>query len=133
ITAEKLRAIAPENELAHESLGSVALEQKRWGDAEDHFEAALRINPNSYEAMNNLGVALLNQGREDEAAERFHQAAAINPTEGTARANLRSSVTKFLPLTGAAALLLLKGVVFKAPFAIAWVALRMSGILIRDD
>src|SRR5207244_11855801 len=66
-------------------------------------------------------------------AERCHQAAAINPTEGTARANLRSSVTKFLPLTGAAALLLLKGVVFKAPFAIAWVALGMSGILIRDD
>jgi tetratricopeptide (TPR) repeat protein len=131
--AEKLRKIAPELEIAHEALGNVALEQERWKAAEEHFDAALRINPNSYEAMNNLGVALLNQGREGEAAERFHQAAAINPMGEVARANLKASVIKFLPLTGAALFFFFKAFAVKSPFLIGWIGLQVSRLFYRSD
>ena|SRR5262249_49609371 len=132
-TAEKLRQVAPESEIAHEALGNVALEQKRWNAAEEHFEAALRINPNSYEAMNNLGVALLNQGREDEATERFHQAATINPMGKVARANLRATVTKFLPLSGAAVFFICKAFALKGAFYFGWLTLQASRLFFRED
>lgn len=133
VTAEKMRALSPEIELAHEALGLVALEQKRWSDAEDHFQEALKINPNSYQSLNNLGVALLNQGRDAEATERFHQAAALNPLEETARNNLKTTVSRFLPLTGAALLLFLKAFAFKVPFFVAWIALQMSRVFVAKD
>jgi tetratricopeptide (TPR) repeat protein len=133
VTAEKLRQIAPEDEISHEALGNVALEQRSWNAAEEHFEAALRINPNSYEAMNNLGVALLNQGREDEATERFHQAAKINPMGEVARANLKASIKKFLPLSGVALLLFLKAFALKAPFFVGWIGLQASRFFFSSD
>jgi tetratricopeptide (TPR) repeat protein len=133
VTAEKLRQIAPESEIAHEALGNVALENQRWNAAEEHFEAALRINPNSYEAMNNLGVALLNQGRDAEATERFHQAAAINPMDAVARANLKSSVIKFLPLTGVALFIFLKAFAVKAPFLVGWIGLQVTRLFFQSD
>jgi tetratricopeptide (TPR) repeat protein len=109
------------------------MEKRRWGEAEEHFEAALRINPQSYEAMNNLGVALLNQGREDEATERFHQAAAINPMGEVARENLKASVKRFLPLTGVALLLFLKAFALKTPLFFGWIALQASRLFFRSD
>jgi tetratricopeptide (TPR) repeat protein len=133
VTAEKLRQIAPESEIAHEALGNVALEQRRWNAAEEHFEAALRINPNSYEAMNNLGVALLNQGRENEATERFHQAAAINPMGAVARANLKSSVIKFLPLTGVAVFLFLKAFAVNAPLFVGGISIQVTRLFFQSD
>lgn len=132
VTAEKLRQLAPEAEISHEALGNVALKQLRWSAAEEHFEAALRINPNSYEAMNNLGVSLLNQGREDEATERFHQAAVINPMGEVARANLKRSIKKFLPLSGVALLLSLKALALKAPFFIGWIGLQASRLFFSN-
>ncbi len=131
ITAEKLRALAPEAEIAHEALGNIALAESKWSDAEDHFRAALLINPGSYDAMNNLGVALLNQKRKGEATEMFHQAARLNPMGEVARENLKSSIMKFLPITGGALFLLIKGLglgFFKVPFLFGWFGLQLTRV-----
>src|SRR5262249_6910833 len=118
---------------AHAALGHVALEERRWGEAEEHFTSALRLNPNSYESMNNLGVALLNQGREDEATERFHQAAAINRMGEDARANLKVSIKKFLPLTGAGLFLIFKAIALKGSFFFGWAAIQATRFFFRGD
>jgi hypothetical protein len=80
--------------------GNVAIEQKAWREAEEHYRRALVINPQHWEAMNNLGVALQRQGREQEAIDCFHHAARIDPTSHLTQNNLLNAVKHHLGDTG---------------------------------
>jgi tetratricopeptide (TPR) repeat protein len=99
-TVERLVASAPERDLAHVMRGNVAIEQKAWRAAEEHYRRALVINPQHWEAMNNLGVALQGQGREQEAIACFHHAARIDPTSHLIQNNLLNAVKRHLGETG---------------------------------
>lgn len=94
-TAERLREIAPEAEMAHSLLGEIALKQACWREAEAHFRRALQLNPNSYQAMNNLGLAVFRQGQQEEATEYFFKAAKLNPEETVARENFSHATRQF--------------------------------------
>jgi protein O-mannosyl-transferase len=74
--------------MAHNNLGTRALRQQRWRDAERHFHDALAIKPDVAEANNNLGTALYAQGRFDAAAEQYRVAVAVKPGNAGAWNNL---------------------------------------------
>lgn len=95
LTAELLREIAPEAEMAHNLLGEIALKQACWREAEGHLRRALQLHPNSYQAMNNLGLAVLRQGQNEEATEYFFQAAKLNPQGEIARENFSHTTRQF--------------------------------------
>ncbi len=54
----------------------------------EHYQEALRLNPNLPEARITLGVALARKGRLDEAIEQFQAAVAQNPQNPGALYNL---------------------------------------------
>lgn len=67
------------NWMAHEHLGGLRLHQGRPAAAETHFEAVLRIWPNSTDAHCNLGKALVDQGRFDEAERHYEASLKSDP------------------------------------------------------
>ena len=80
-TYRKLIAIKPEGYEGHLGLGVLLL--KRGGaDAEEGLQelhAALRINPNLYEARVAIGRALISRGRPLDAIEHLQRAAELAP------------------------------------------------------
>ena len=54
----------------------------------EHYQKALRIDPNFYPALNNMGTLLEKQGNHVQAREAFLKAAEINPDDGEAHINL---------------------------------------------
>jgi tetratricopeptide (TPR) repeat protein len=97
IAAERLRGLAPEWPVAHQSLCLVALKEEKYKEAEEHCRRELALDPNSYEGMNNLGVALLNQKKKRAAIEAFNHAAKLNPAAPVARDNISAAVSRYLP------------------------------------
>jgi tetratricopeptide (TPR) repeat protein len=57
-------------------------------EAMEHWEQALRINPDDATTHNNLGMALWQGGRAQEAMEHWEQALRIKPDNATAHNNL---------------------------------------------
>jgi Tfp pilus assembly protein PilF len=92
----------PECWLAHDALGSDCLARKELAAAEQHFRAALEIDPDHPEGHCNLGVTLLEQAnvdkskgrnaeaksKEDEAISHFRQALRANPKHFASRESL---------------------------------------------
>jgi superkiller protein 3 len=69
----------PDNEAAYFGM---ALAQTQAGLAEDavlSYEAALKINPQLWEAETNLGMLLMNQQRFEQALPHFQRASELNP------------------------------------------------------
>jgi Flp pilus assembly protein TadD len=58
------------------------------GKAIEHFQTAVRLNPNYAEAHNNLGSAYAEKGLMDKAIEHFQIAAKLIPSNQTFRNNL---------------------------------------------
>ena len=57
--------------------------------AEEHYQAAVKLNPNQFpDAYYNYGVLLLQQKRTDEAEKAFRQALAIDPSYAAAHNDL---------------------------------------------
>ena len=73
-------------------VGVVLMDEGKIPEAIDHFEQALRINPNYAVAHNSLGVALLQAGKTEEAIEHFQQALRIKPDHAGAHYNLGSAL-----------------------------------------
>jgi len=73
-------AAQTQNPDAHNNYGNVLRELKRFDDAIDSYERALRISPDHAEAWNNRGVALQEQSRVDEALESYDRALSIKPS-----------------------------------------------------
>jgi tetratricopeptide (TPR) repeat protein len=73
--------------VGHQGLGMVAFKRKQWRDAENHFRAALRLDPENAALLNNLGMALSRQGRDREAVSYFADSSRADPSDDTARRN----------------------------------------------
>ena len=93
-TAGRLQRIAPEWSATHDFYGKMALDERKWKEAEPYYRRALELNPHSWTAMHNLGLSLRGQGRRKEAIECFHLAAKIDPQRQLIQTNLKLAVTE---------------------------------------
>ena len=76
------------NYTAHNNLGYLLAAQGRTAEAIEHYQKALKINPDCAESDNNLGTVFLNQGQLDKALGYYRQALAIDPNFAEAQNNL---------------------------------------------
>ncbi len=61
----------PEYAVAHNNLGNLLQNLKRFEEAEKEFKEAIRLNPNDAVAHNNLGILLKNLKRFEEAEKEY--------------------------------------------------------------
>ncbi len=78
----------PEAFLAHNNLGGILLRRGQVADAEEHFQAALRIESSYPHALSNLGDVRRRQGRIDEAVVLYRAALENDPDLLLAHNNL---------------------------------------------
>jgi tetratricopeptide (TPR) repeat protein len=78
----------PDSWIAHNNLGTVALDEGAVEKAVAHFSAAVRLWPAYAEAHNNLGNALRAQGRLVEAVAHYEEALRLEPVFVSALNNL---------------------------------------------
>jgi Flp pilus assembly protein TadD len=57
-------------------------------EAEQEFQAVIRVNPDDYQAFGNLGVICLTEGRLADAQNYLETALRLNPDDLVARKNL---------------------------------------------
>ncbi len=88
--AEYKRALelAPDYAEAHNNLGNLLKDQKKYDEAIVHFESSIRIFPDNPSTHNNLGTAYAMKGDVNKAAVYFAKAVRIQPTYFDARQNL---------------------------------------------
>jgi protein O-mannosyl-transferase len=84
--------VDPANYYAHNSLGSMALDEGRIDDAIRRFTDAVRFGPDYPEAYNNLGLALARRGQNDAAMAQYRTALQINPGLAEAHDNLGAAL-----------------------------------------
>jgi len=78
----------PESWVAHHNLGQILLVERRYAEAAEHLEQALRIDPGLAEAHNNLGLAAERLGRTAEARSHYLEALRLDPRLADAHINL---------------------------------------------
>jgi tetratricopeptide (TPR) repeat protein len=76
------------NWMAHNNLALALWQARKPQEAVEHFEAALRLRPDSAEAHNNLGNALRQIGKLQEAIGCFDKALQIKPDYAEAHYNV---------------------------------------------
>lgn len=64
---------------AHSLLGTIAYERGRLAQAIEHFQKAVRLDPDDEDALYQLGLCYLDRGWTQKAAERFQAALELNP------------------------------------------------------
>ena len=89
-SAEYKRALelAPEYSEAHNNLGNLLKDQKKFAEAILHFESSIKIFPDNPSTYNNLGTVYAMKGDVNKAAVYFAKAVRIQPTYFDARQNL---------------------------------------------
>ncbi len=85
-------AVTENNWLAENNFGVFLYRQGRYGEAADHFRAALRFRPSFASARGNLGMALLKSGRADEALAELQAALETDPRSAPAHLNLGAAL-----------------------------------------
>jgi len=80
-------AVTERNALAEANLGIAYANQKKYRQAIEHSEAAIRIQPDM-RAYNNIGVALEGLGRHDEAVSYYEKALQLSPNYAPSHHNL---------------------------------------------
>ena len=85
----------------HRARANLALEQKRWPEAQSELEDLLIITPDDPIAWNNLGVALEHQRKRREAVEAYARATALAPAGRLFRRNLVNEMQRYLGFAGA--------------------------------
>ena len=83
---EHTLAVTPPNLLIEHNLGQAMGDSGRYDEAAVHFEKALQMDPNFYDALVGLGVTREFQGRLPEAIQYFQ--AAIRSQPDTAKAHV---------------------------------------------
>ena len=73
--------IAPDFEQAHNQLGWVLVQQKKFAEAEAQFGEILRLNPYSANAHKRLGDVLVREGKYAEAEAEYSNALMIKPDD----------------------------------------------------
>jgi tetratricopeptide (TPR) repeat protein len=76
---QRLLALAPDSDRAHQLLGEAALAGENPSEAETEFQNALRVNPRSAEAAVALADLKRSQSKFDEAIGYYAQAERIGP------------------------------------------------------
>lgn len=84
----KVLDINPNDDVAHDNLGSALRGMGKINEAIDEFNKAKSINPENETTHNNLGSAYYDQKRFDDAVVEFKEALRINPKSESARINL---------------------------------------------
>ncbi len=88
-------AKSPNNARGHVSLALALSDTGRLSEAMPHYETALRIDPNNFDAHNNLGIALAKlPGRLPDALAEYQTALRIKPDDWQAHFNLGLALTK---------------------------------------
>ena len=85
---EKALKLAPEYSEAHNNLGNLLKNQKRFEEAIIHYEASIKIFPDNSNTHNNLGTVHAMRGDMSKAETYFAKAVSIQPTYYEARQNL---------------------------------------------
>ena len=81
-------AVTPDNVIAECNLGLALHANGRDGEALEHFERSLFINPRQPEVLASLGVFYLEQGRIEDSLAHLHQALDLEPRLAAAHYNL---------------------------------------------
>ena len=84
----------PSSFLAHNNLGTIDLDYRAVDRAIGHFQAAVRLKPDFYEAQSNLGRALAAKGRLAEGEVHCSEAVRLKPDYADARYNLAIVLAK---------------------------------------
>ena len=84
--------VTENNNLMHNNLGVVFIEQGRFAEAIPHFTKALQIRPNDVKAQINLAVCLAHLGDLQEAIEHYRKALALEPQHAGAHNNLGNAL-----------------------------------------
>ena len=77
---EHALAVTRDNAVAHNNLGTVYLNQKETKRAEEHFAAAVQINPRYPEALVNLAICREEKQDTEAARDLFEQSLAVQET-----------------------------------------------------
>ncbi len=91
---QRMIDVAPDNYVAHDSLGMLYRQAGRTNEARAHFTAAVRENPDYPEARFNLGCAYLTENRTEEAVSNLMAAIRERPDFAEAHNNLASILLK---------------------------------------
>ncbi len=84
------------NDMQLADQGFEALDQGRYGDAENYLDKALAINPNNPYALLNLGVVYENTRRFSKAKVMYEKVIQLNPPNIAGRSNLVGRAGKTL-------------------------------------
>jgi tetratricopeptide (TPR) repeat protein/branched-subunit amino acid transport protein len=77
-----LVADVPNGAKQHFDYGVALQKENRWGEAEEQYKIALRLNPADPKSHMNLAVALMAQAKFDEAVPHMGEAVRLQPNEG---------------------------------------------------
>ena len=94
---------SPDSFRAHNELGVLYLDEKRYDTAVKEFEASIRANPRFEAAYDNLGMVLDYQGKLEQAVDAHRRSIEINPRNPKAHNNLGNAYFKMDRLDEAAA------------------------------
>jgi len=90
--------------LAHYNYGNALFELGRFDDAIQQYAAALRLDPEQWEASINRGRALCARGRIEEAIGDFQRVLDRNPAHLSAAINLENALFQLGRIPEAAAM-----------------------------
>jgi protein O-mannosyl-transferase len=90
----RVLACAPDNFIAHDSLGLIMFKTGRNAEAIEQYKQALQIKPGYIPAQYNLGVALFQAGRLQEAIEHYEEALRLKPDYIEAHNNIGNALVK---------------------------------------
>ncbi len=92
LASTKALTLEPDLAEAHVARGLTVSLSKKFQEAEEHFETAMRLDPKSYQAAYWFGRARMSEGKFEEAIKLFERAAALRPEDHEAVAMLAQSL-----------------------------------------
>lgn len=104
----------PQNFYAYTTLSNIHLAAKRWKEAKEFNDIALRIEPHYPDAIVNNGVLLVQDNKLDEAEQQFWWAMQLEPSNVNARMNF-ANVRRLKKMNVEDSIEMLKSIVAQQP------------------
>lgn len=86
--------VSPQSSIAQNGAGWVALQAKRYGEAEQHLRRAIELQPSNDKAHENLWNLLGDQGRGDDLTAALRHATEVFPTFAAAHYHLGANLQR---------------------------------------